>query len=247
MGLDVGLRWAMHPTPLSECPHKYDKYVCARTDVWVRLFTWGKGSAEASSTFSGFRSQWTMFLKCRCLSATRICTNRCARPQPHKQDMNRVQYHRHLNGGYDTLNMHHGTKIRRQQRTRSWKSLRHWDNNNNSDGFSVTYNIFVIQQKPCLMEHIHTCVMRNLVSLSGSRPFSLERIISSMSPCSFSITTKTFSGVSNMHSRFTIPRWRKLWENGSKEEETGKLGSVWSIREGRCSRQKKRKSRKWWT
>ncbi|TNN45686.1 hypothetical protein EYF80_044115 [Liparis tanakae] len=47
--------------------------------------------------------------------------------------------------------------------------------------------------------------MRNLVRRSGSRPFSLERIISSMSPCSFSITTNTFSGVSNMHSRFTMP------------------------------------------
>lgn len=40
--------------------------------IWVHVCTWGKGSAEASSTFSGFRSQWTMFLKCRCLSATRI-------------------------------------------------------------------------------------------------------------------------------------------------------------------------------
>ncbi len=57
-----------------------------------------------------------------------------------------------------------------------------------------------------------TCVMRNLVSLSGSRPFSLDRIISSMSPWSFSITTNTFSGVSNMHSRFTIPKCRRLWE-----------------------------------
>lgn len=54
--------------------------------------------------------------------------------------------------------------------------------------------------------------MRNLVSLSGSLPFSLERIISSMSPWSFSITTNTFSGVSNIHSRFTMPRWRKLWQ-----------------------------------
>lgn len=56
-----------------------------------------------------------------------------------------------------------------------------------------------------------TWVMRNLVRRSGSRPFSLDRIISSMSPCSFSITTNTFSGVSNMHSRFTIPGCRRLW------------------------------------
>ncbi|TNN83065.1 hypothetical protein EYF80_006672 [Liparis tanakae] len=39
----------------------------------------------------------------------------------------------------------------------------------------------------------------------GSLLFSLDRIISSMSPCSFSMTTNTRSGVSNMHSRFTIP------------------------------------------
>lgn len=56
-----------------------------------------------------------------------------------------------------------------------------------------------------------TWVMRNLVRRSGSRPFSLERIISSMSPCSFSITTNTFSGVSNIHSRLTIPGCRRLW------------------------------------
>lgn len=74
-----------------------------------------------------------------------------------------------------------------------------------------------------LLGRIHTCVMRNLVSLSGNLPFSLERIISSMSPCSFSITTNTFSGVSNIHSRFTMPRWRKLWEReGSEEEEKGR-------------------------
>lgn len=61
-------------------------------------------------------------------------------------------------------------------------------------------------------------MMRNLVRRSGSRPFSLERIISNMSPCSFSITTNTFSGVSNMHSRFTIPGCRRLWRGG---------GAVW--------------------
>lgn len=48
------------------------KVTCSRK-VQVHISTWGKGSAEASSTFSGFRSQWTMFLKCRCLRATRIC------------------------------------------------------------------------------------------------------------------------------------------------------------------------------
>lgn len=52
-----------------------------------------------------------------------------------------------------------------------------------------------------------TCVTRNLVIRSGSLLFSLDRIISSMSPCSFSMTTKTRSGVSNMHSRLTMPGW----------------------------------------
>lgn len=65
-----------------------------------------------------------------------------------------------------------------------------------------------------------TCVIRNLVRRSGSRPFSLERIISNMSPCSFSITTNTFSGVSNMHSRFTIPGCRRLCP-GMGEEGSG--------------------------
>lgn len=65
-----------------------------------------------------------------------------------------------------------------------------------------------------------TCVMRNLVRRSGSRPFSLDRIISNMSPCSFSITTNTFSGVSNMHSRFTIPGCRRLCP-GMREEGSG--------------------------
>lgn len=37
------------------------------------LLAWGKGSAEASNTFSGLRSQWTIFLKWRCLKATSIC------------------------------------------------------------------------------------------------------------------------------------------------------------------------------
>lgn len=53
--------------------------LCAaeQVSVVVHVRTCGKGSAEASRTFSGFRSQWTMFLKCRCLRATRIC------PQKH--------------------------------------------------------------------------------------------------------------------------------------------------------------------
>lgn len=33
---------------------------------------WGNGSADASNTFSGLRSQWTMFLKWRCRKATSI-------------------------------------------------------------------------------------------------------------------------------------------------------------------------------
>lgn len=40
--------------------------------VCLLVSTCGKGSAEASRTFSGFRSQWTMFLKWRCLRAARI-------------------------------------------------------------------------------------------------------------------------------------------------------------------------------
>lgn len=34
--------------------------------------TWGNGSADASSTFSGFKSQCTIFLKCKFLKATSI-------------------------------------------------------------------------------------------------------------------------------------------------------------------------------
>lgn len=36
------------------------------------VLAWGKGSADASNTFSGLRSQWTMFLKWRCRKATSI-------------------------------------------------------------------------------------------------------------------------------------------------------------------------------
>lgn len=56
-----------------------------------------------------------------------------------------------------------------------------------------------------------TWVTRNLVSRSGSRLFSLDKIISSISPWSFSMTTNTRSGVSNMHSRFTMPGWCRFW------------------------------------
>lgn len=40
---------------------------------------------------------------------------------------------------------------------------------------------------------------------SDNLPFSLERIISNMSPLSFSMTTKIRSGVSNMRSKLTTP------------------------------------------
>lgn len=36
--------------------------------------TWGRGSAEASSTFSGFRSQWAICFRCRYRKASRICS-----------------------------------------------------------------------------------------------------------------------------------------------------------------------------
>ena len=47
--------------------------------------------------------------------------------------------------------------------------------------------------------------IRYFVSLSDKRPFSLDRIISSISPFNFSITTKILSGVSNILSRLTTP------------------------------------------
>lgn len=50
----------------------YKGVLRSEKSTWLLGFTWGKGSAEASKTFSGFRSQWTMFLKWRCLRATRI-------------------------------------------------------------------------------------------------------------------------------------------------------------------------------
>lgn len=50
-----------------------------------------------------------------------------------------------------------------------------------------------------------TWVIRNLAILSVRRPFSLDNIISNMSPLSFSIMTKIRSGVSNIHSKLTTP------------------------------------------
>ena len=38
----------------------------------VRILTWGKSESEERRTFSGFKSQWTMFLLCKCFNATRI-------------------------------------------------------------------------------------------------------------------------------------------------------------------------------
>ena len=38
--------------------------------------TWGKSESDDRRTFSGLRSQWTMFLLWRCLRATRICVTR---------------------------------------------------------------------------------------------------------------------------------------------------------------------------
>ena len=37
-----------------------------------KIVTCGKSESEESRTFSGFRSQWTMFLLCKCFRATRI-------------------------------------------------------------------------------------------------------------------------------------------------------------------------------
>lgn len=90
-------------------------------------FTWGYSASELSSTFSGLRSQCTMFLLCKCFKATKIC------------------------------------------------------------------------------------VMRNLVTRSVKRPLSCDKIISSMSPFNFSITTNIRSGVSNILSKFTTPGCDKFW------------------------------------
>ena len=38
----------------------------------VRMMTWGKSESDERRTFSGFKSQWTMFLLCKCFNATRI-------------------------------------------------------------------------------------------------------------------------------------------------------------------------------
>lgn len=136
--------------------------------TWLQLFaktgqhpcslTCGKSESEDKRTFSGFRSQWTIFFVWRCFRATRI-----------------------------------------------WYT-------------------------------------RNLVMRSESRPCSLERIISSMSPkkyniqrdlkyrkgsisnwrlniqpFSFSMTTKILSGVSNILSKFTTPGWWRFWRSGGKK------------------------------
>lgn len=69
----------------------------------------------------------------------------------------------------------------------------------------TTHTTVVLVEHTLVLEL--TCVTRNLVRRSGSRLLSLDRIISNMSPCSFSMTTNTRSGVSNMHSRLTIPGW----------------------------------------
>lgn len=53
-------------------PVLYIKYTCIQLS---QNATWGKGSAEASSTFSGFRSQWAMCLRCRYRRASRIWNN----------------------------------------------------------------------------------------------------------------------------------------------------------------------------
>lgn len=36
------------------------------------MYTWGKGVSDDKSTFSGLRSQWTMWRECRCFNAIRI-------------------------------------------------------------------------------------------------------------------------------------------------------------------------------
>ena len=97
--------------------------------IWVEIlsaFTWGKSESDERRTFSGLRSQWTIFFECKCLRATRIC------------------------------------------------------------------------------------VTKNRVILSDKRPRSLDKIISNMSPLSFSMTTKIRSGVSNIRSKLTTPGWCKF-------------------------------------
>lgn len=55
-----------------------------------------------------------------------------------------------------------------------------------------------------------TCVIMNLVVRSLNRPLSLDNIISSISPCSFSMTTNIRPGVSNMRSKLTTPGWQRF-------------------------------------
>lgn len=188
--------------------------------MWLR-YTWGKGSAEARSTFSGFRSQWTMFLKCRCLSAARICTHI---PTTTQTGYCKVQSNTLWTLCYDAFDTHQDAKIGGPQlhAARYQRVIRSTVNTHRMT------TLFIILSS---LARIHTCVMRNFVSLSGSLPFSLERIISSMSPWSFSITTNTFSGVSNIHSRFTMPRWRRLWEREERRAELGFYGRELVLKE----------------
>jgi len=54
-----------------------------------------------------------------------------------------------------------------------------------------------------------TCEIRNLATRSDRRPFGLERIISSISPWSFSITTYIFIDRQHMYTCNNIHRVRK--------------------------------------
>ena len=69
----------------------------------------------------------------------------------------------------------------------------------------VTYLTLIVKRKETVQVEKITWVTRNFVMRSDSLPFSLERIISNMSPFSFSMTTKIRSGVSNMRSKLTTP------------------------------------------
>lgn len=37
------------------------------------VITWGNAVSDDNNTFSGFKSQWTMCLECKCFSAIKIC------------------------------------------------------------------------------------------------------------------------------------------------------------------------------
>lgn len=53
---------------------------------------------------------------------------------------------------------------------------------------------------------------------SGSLPSSLDRIMSSMSPCSFSMATKMCSGVSNTPSTKITAGWERPWKQRRQAE-----------------------------